>query len=224
MACDGPRVLLLDEPTKGIDVGSKAAVHRFMSELVSQGLAVVMVSSELPEILGMSDRIVVMARGRLRRIFTRAEATRRPSCRSRPMREGPRSARFRLSKHRDVLLGFLVVALAGATAIAYPGFITPGNLAGIVDDTAILIILALAQMLVILTRGDRPLRRRQSGAHRDAGRDAECLVARGRHRADPGAFRPDRGRARVHQRAPRVAARDPLDRRDPSARCRSIAA
>ncbi|SHO66059.1 rhamnose ABC transporter ATP-binding protein [Pseudoxanthobacter soli DSM 19599] len=70
-----PRVLILDEPTKGIDVGSKAAVHRFMAELVAQGLAVVMVSSELPEVLGMADRVMVMARGRVRRTFTRAEAT-----------------------------------------------------------------------------------------------------------------------------------------------------
>ena len=74
MAGDAAEVLILDEPTKGIDVGSKAAVHRFMSDLVRQGLAVVMVSSELPEVLGMADRILVMARGRLRATFPRAEA------------------------------------------------------------------------------------------------------------------------------------------------------
>ncbi|MEJ2030881.1 MAG: sugar ABC transporter ATP-binding protein [Maritimibacter sp.] len=60
-----PRVIILDEPTKGIDIGSKAAVHEFMSELASQGLAVIMVSSELPEIMGMSDRIIVMREGRI---------------------------------------------------------------------------------------------------------------------------------------------------------------
>ena len=60
-----PRVIILDEPTKGIDIGSKAAVHEFMGELVAQGLAVIMVSSELPEIMGMSDRIVVMREGRI---------------------------------------------------------------------------------------------------------------------------------------------------------------
>jgi len=69
-----PRVLILDEPTKGIDVGSKAVVHRLMSELVQQGLAVIMVSSELPEILGMSDRVLVMRRGRIRGSFERADA------------------------------------------------------------------------------------------------------------------------------------------------------
>lgn len=60
-----PKVIILDEPTKGIDIGSKAAVHEFMAELVLQGLSVIMVSSELPEIMGMSDRIVVMREGRI---------------------------------------------------------------------------------------------------------------------------------------------------------------
>ncbi len=60
-----PRVIILDEPTKGIDIGSKAAVHDFMSELAGEGLSVIMVSSEIPEILGMSDRVIVMREGRM---------------------------------------------------------------------------------------------------------------------------------------------------------------
>jgi rhamnose transport system ATP-binding protein len=60
-----PRVIILDEPTKGIDIGSKAAVHEFMAELAAQGLAIIMVSSEIPEILGMSDRVIVMREGRI---------------------------------------------------------------------------------------------------------------------------------------------------------------
>jgi rhamnose transport system ATP-binding protein len=64
-----PKLIILDEPTKGIDIGSKAAVHEFMAELVLQGLSVIMVSSELPEILGMSDRVVVMREGRIVEIF-----------------------------------------------------------------------------------------------------------------------------------------------------------
>ena len=66
-----PKVIILDEPTKGIDVGSKAAVHAFISELAGEGLAVVMVSSELPEILGMSDRVLVMREGRQVGLFDR---------------------------------------------------------------------------------------------------------------------------------------------------------
>lgn len=70
-----PKVLILDEPTRGIDVGTKAAVHALMSNLAAQGLAILMISSELPEVLGMSDRILVMREGRLTGEFSRAEAT-----------------------------------------------------------------------------------------------------------------------------------------------------
>jgi len=68
-----PRIIILDEPTKGIDVGSKAAVHAFIGELVGQGVSVILVSSELPELMGISDRIAVMYKGRIVRILPRAE-------------------------------------------------------------------------------------------------------------------------------------------------------
>ncbi|WP_181708101.1 sugar ABC transporter ATP-binding protein [Chthonobacter rhizosphaerae] len=71
----GPKVIILDEPTKGIDIGSKAAVHAFMSELAGEGLAVIMVSSEIPEILGMADRVVVMREGRMAGAFDREGLT-----------------------------------------------------------------------------------------------------------------------------------------------------
>jgi rhamnose transport system ATP-binding protein len=70
-----PKVIILDEPTKGIDIGSKAAVHRFISELVGRGMSVILVSSELPEVLGMADRVVVMHQGHIRKVFSRAQAT-----------------------------------------------------------------------------------------------------------------------------------------------------
>jgi rhamnose transport system ATP-binding protein len=70
-----PGVLILDEPTKGIDVGAKAAVHAVTSEFARAGGAVLMISSDLPEILGMSDRVLVMRRGRVRAEFARAQAT-----------------------------------------------------------------------------------------------------------------------------------------------------
>ncbi|WP_376771779.1 sugar ABC transporter ATP-binding protein [Nonomuraea soli] len=60
-----PRVLIVDEPTRGIDVGTKAEVHRLLSELAGRGVAVLMISSELPEVLGMADRVLVMHEGRL---------------------------------------------------------------------------------------------------------------------------------------------------------------
>jgi rhamnose transport system ATP-binding protein len=60
-----PKVIILDEPTKGIDVGSKAAVHDFIGELAEEGLAVILISSELPEIMGLADRVIVMQEGRI---------------------------------------------------------------------------------------------------------------------------------------------------------------
>jgi ribose transport system ATP-binding protein len=68
-------VFLFDEPTRGIDVGGKIEVYRLMGELLSRGAAIVMISSELPEILGLSDRILVMREGRICGEFTRAEAS-----------------------------------------------------------------------------------------------------------------------------------------------------
>ena len=70
-----PRILILDEPTRGIDVGTKAAVHALMSKLAAEGIAILMISSELPEVLGMSDRVLVMREGRITAHFSRAEAT-----------------------------------------------------------------------------------------------------------------------------------------------------
>lgn len=70
-----PSVLILDEPTQGIDVGAKAEIHELMMEIAEEGVAILMISSELPEILGMSDRIAVMKGGTIAKIFDRAEAT-----------------------------------------------------------------------------------------------------------------------------------------------------
>lgn len=70
-----PRVLILDEPTRGIDVGAKAEVHALMNSLAERGIGIIMISSELPEILGMSDRILVVRKGRIVAEFSREEAS-----------------------------------------------------------------------------------------------------------------------------------------------------
>jgi rhamnose transport system ATP-binding protein len=70
-----PAVLIVDEPTRGIDVGTKAEVHRLLSDLAARGVAVLMVSSDLPEVLGMADRVLVMREGRLVAELARADAT-----------------------------------------------------------------------------------------------------------------------------------------------------
>ncbi|NSL51429.1 sugar ABC transporter ATP-binding protein [Calidifontibacillus erzurumensis] len=70
-----PKILILDEPTRGVDVGAKKEIYQIMNELTEQGVAIIMVSSELPEILGMSDRIMVIHEGKITAIFDRREAT-----------------------------------------------------------------------------------------------------------------------------------------------------
>jgi D-xylose transport system ATP-binding protein len=70
-----PRVLFLDEPTRGIDVGAKQEIYAQINRLASEGLAIVLVSSELPEVLGLSDRVMILHEGRITGEFTRAEAT-----------------------------------------------------------------------------------------------------------------------------------------------------
>jgi rhamnose transport system ATP-binding protein len=70
-----PRLLILDEPTRGIDVGAKAEVHHIIGDLAAQGMAIILISSDLPEVLAMSDRVLVMREGRQMGMFGRAEAT-----------------------------------------------------------------------------------------------------------------------------------------------------
>jgi ABC-type sugar transport system ATPase subunit len=68
-------VLLLDEPTRGIDVGAKAEIYALIRRLAAQGTAILLASSEMPEILGLCDRVLVLSEGRLTAEMTRAEAT-----------------------------------------------------------------------------------------------------------------------------------------------------
>lgn len=70
-----PRLLIIDEPTRGIDIGTKSEVHRLLSELAAEGLAILMISSELPEVLGMADRVLVVSEGRITAELDREEAT-----------------------------------------------------------------------------------------------------------------------------------------------------
>ena len=70
---DLPEVLILDEPTRGVDIAGKAEIYRIINELASQGVAIIMISSELPEVLGVSDRIAVMREGQLTDILNTKE-------------------------------------------------------------------------------------------------------------------------------------------------------
>ena len=70
-----PKVLLFDEPTRGVDVGAKHEIYELMNKCTSEGIAIVLITSEMPELLAMSDRIIVMHRGRITAEFSRPEAT-----------------------------------------------------------------------------------------------------------------------------------------------------
>ena len=70
-----PKILILDEPTRGVDIGAKAEIYSIMNELVNQGVSIIMVSSELPEIINMSDRVIVMSNGRVAGCLNRQELT-----------------------------------------------------------------------------------------------------------------------------------------------------
>jgi len=70
-----PQVLLLDEPTRGVDVGAKHEIYQLMNEWTAQGIAILLITSEMPELLAMSDRIVVMHRGEITATFTHEQAS-----------------------------------------------------------------------------------------------------------------------------------------------------
>jgi ABC-type sugar transport system ATPase subunit len=71
----GVRIFIMDEPTRGIDVGSKSEIYQIMAELANQGVGIIMISSELPEVLGMSDRVMIMREGKIVKELSRAEAS-----------------------------------------------------------------------------------------------------------------------------------------------------
>jgi inositol transport system ATP-binding protein len=71
---NNPDILILDEPTRGVDVGAKSEIHKLMSKLAQEGKAIIMISSELPEVLGMSDRVIVMHEGSKKGELSREEA------------------------------------------------------------------------------------------------------------------------------------------------------
>ena len=73
--CTDPKILIMDEPTRGVDIGAKEEIYKLMDELTKQGVSIIMISSELPEILMMSNRIMVMCEGRIRAVINREDAT-----------------------------------------------------------------------------------------------------------------------------------------------------
>jgi ABC-type sugar transport system ATPase subunit/ribose/xylose/arabinose/galactoside ABC-type transport system permease subunit len=177
-----PRVLILDEPTQGIDVESKSEVHAMIAELARQGLAIILISSELPELVGMCDRIVVLREGRVTARFSGDEvdperviraatdadhaalaprATEIAEAQSSRIDdpggpvfadEQPVSPLRRLVRRREVGLACAIAAVSLPVMLLNPRMISAENLTAIAMDAALLMIVAVAQMLVLLTR------------------------------------------------------------------------
>jgi rhamnose transport system ATP-binding protein len=177
-----PRVLILDEPTQGIDVESKSEVHAMMAELARQGLAIILISSELPELVGMCDNIVVLREGRVTARFSGDEVDPERVIRAATDADhavpAPRateiagtqfseidnpsalvsanenfwSALRRFGQRREVGLACAIAAVSLPVMLLNPRMISAENLTAIAMDAALLMIVAVAQMLVLLTR------------------------------------------------------------------------
>jgi rhamnose transport system ATP-binding protein len=172
-----PRILILDEPTQGIDVQTKADVHAMIAELASRGLAIILISSELPELLGMCDRMIVLREGRVAGQFSHDEATQEkvirvatdvaivgpshgsnvvslhPNAGAQPQRASILSSLSgALFARREFGLVAAIAAVVIPIALINPRMISAANLSALAMDAALLMIVAAAQMLVLLTR------------------------------------------------------------------------
>ncbi|MBN2311760.1 MAG: ATP-binding cassette domain-containing protein [Candidatus Hydrogenedentes bacterium] len=158
-----PKVLILDEPTRGVDVGAKAEIHKLICDLAEQGTAILLISSELPEVMAMSDRVVTLSEGRMTGQFNpktdseeaiaaaavpRVEETTRPPART------PARSLLRLLQFREVgLIGFIAV-LSGIMAYLRPGeFATVDNFLDVLASAAVPAIMAQGAMLIICAGG-----------------------------------------------------------------------
>ncbi|MCX7015675.1 MAG: ATP-binding cassette domain-containing protein, partial [Candidatus Sumerlaeota bacterium] len=168
-----PRVLILDEPTRGIDVGAKAEAHRLIRQLADQGVAILLISSELPEVLSMCDRILVMREGEIAGELTREEATQEkvlalalPEGAShakfivpasaglgrRPPKGGTTNWLARLARQREYGVLTLLVLTIATVATVNPAFLQAGNIADMLVKCAPAAIVACGLTLVIVTR------------------------------------------------------------------------
>ena len=168
-----PRILILDEPTQGIDVQAKADVHAMIADLAAQGLAIILISSELPELLGMCDRMIVLREGEISARFDRAEATQekvvgaatdadqaerdttRPHEGGEPQSleaTGRRSAWRGLFARREAGLVAAIAAVVIPISILNPRMLSGANLSALAMDAGLLMTVAVGQMLVLITR------------------------------------------------------------------------
>jgi ABC-type sugar transport system ATPase subunit/ribose/xylose/arabinose/galactoside ABC-type transport system permease subunit len=165
LACN-PQVLILDEPTRGVDVGAKAEIHELLRRLADSGKAVVLISSELPEVLANSDRVGVFCRGRLVGTFDAATATAKqvaaaalsgggPAARTAPIKpaRSSRSPARAAGMAREAGLWAAVLLLALILGLTRSTFLEPSTLRDVAANACLLVLAGLASALVIFTGG-----------------------------------------------------------------------
>lgn len=160
----GPRIVILDEPTQGIDVGTKAEVHAMIADLAAQGTAILLISSEMPELIGMCDRILVLREGRMMADFARGEATQERVLEAATKSSAeqvraveiaqvvPVTGTLDFLKRREFGLLVAMLAIAIPVTIINPRMISAANITAVAMDAALVVVAALAQMLVLITR------------------------------------------------------------------------
>jgi ABC-type sugar transport system ATPase subunit/ribose/xylose/arabinose/galactoside ABC-type transport system permease subunit len=168
-----PQVLLLDEPTRGIDVGAKSEVHHLIGELARQGKSILMISSDLPEVLAMSDRIIVMREGRITGRFNRDEATQEKimnaatgqgvtpavplqtsavDYQAHPVRLRKTEPSVNLQRFREVGIALFVILTYVAAGLAQHRFFNAESFRNILLYIPLIVVVAMGQMMVIISR------------------------------------------------------------------------
>lgn len=158
-----PKVLILDEPTRGVDVGAKAEIHNLIHGLAEGGAAILLISSELPEVMAMSDRVVAISEGRVRGVFdpkTQGQeaiaeaAVPRSSAQSGAV-EKPRVSRLSsLLRFRELgLVSFILLLTLGMAAYDPKAFLSVDNFLGVLSNAALPAVMAQGAMLIICAGG-----------------------------------------------------------------------
>ena len=156
-----PQVLIFDEPTRGVDVGAKNEIYRLMRELADHGVGILMISSDMEEVIGVSDRVAVMHEGRIAGFLERSDSANSRSCRS--PSEGSRievalldrpNRKWRpMINRKDLWLFVLILVVGTVVAIINPRFLSPINLSNTANLIGLFGIFAVAQAFVIISGG-----------------------------------------------------------------------
>lgn len=157
-----PRVLILDEPTRGVDVGAKTEVHKLIQGLKAQGIAIILISSELPEILALSDRVVVMREGQVAGELSHEEASQERILElalpdkqlehDQPVQVKPKKAISKVLSQREYGVGLILLLTIIAVSLVNPAFLEAGNIKDMLLNIVPVAIIGCGMTLVILCR------------------------------------------------------------------------